>query len=146
MSNFHIKHSLFEKCLFRSICYGCYFIGAFAIFQENIWLAALYIVFVLFSLEYVFRTFCVHCPYPGKHSDCLMRPYEQIKKHIKPDQKPMTVIDRMSFPMLMIVLLPLIPQYWLSGILKILERKCNVKSQPQHLLVGLFCSKLGIRS
>ncbi len=113
MSGSHTKHSLFEKCFFRTGAYGGYFIGAYAIFQENIWIAALYIIFMWLSLTYVLKHFCSHCPYPCKHSDCLMVPSKMVTKYTKSDQKPMSKFERMSFPLVMFVAIPLIPQYWL---------------------------------
>ncbi len=113
MSELHTKHSVVEKVFFRSSVYGVYYIGAYAIFLENVWIAAIYIIFMMLSLIYVAKRFCSHCPYPCKYSDCLMMPYKIAIKLSKSDQMPMSMSDRLIFPLVMLVALPLIPQYWL---------------------------------
>lgn len=113
MSELHTKHSLFEKLYFRSMILGAYGIGVYAIFLQNSWIAVAYLVFILLSLELVVYRFCSHCPYPCQYSNCLMMPYQNVTKYAKTGARPMTLFDRLTFPLVMLVLLPLIPQYWL---------------------------------
>jgi len=42
-----------------------------------------------------------------------MVPSEMVTKYSEPDQKPMNRFERMSFPLVVLVALPLFPQYWL---------------------------------
>ncbi|MBU0992650.1 MAG: hypothetical protein KJ737_09170 [Proteobacteria bacterium] len=113
MNHVHTKHSLFEKLYFRTTILGSYFIGAYAIYQQNGWIALAYVAFVIVSLEFVVYRFCSYCPYPCNHSNCLMMPYQMVTKYHKMDRKPQSLFDRMTFPLVMLVILPLIPQYWL---------------------------------
>jgi membrane protein YdbS with pleckstrin-like domain len=109
----HTKHSLFEKLYFRSMILGAYGIGVYAIFLQNIWIAAAYLIVILLSLELVVYRFCSHCPYPCRYGNCLMMPYQNVTKYAKAGARPMTLFDRLTFPLVMLVLLPLVPQYWL---------------------------------
>ena len=113
MTHCHTRHSAGEKLFFRFTILGSYVIAAYAIFQHSLWWALAYAVFLFAALEWVVYRFCSYCPYPCDHSNCLMMPYQLATKYNKPNRKPQNLLDRFSFPVVMIVLLPLIPQYWL---------------------------------
>ncbi len=116
----HQRHRLWEKVVFRTGIYGSYLIGAWAIYQQTPALGLAYVVVGLALLIYVLRHFCVHCPYPCKNADCLMAPAAWVRRLRQVRPGAMRTWDLWSFPVVMIGLLPLFPQYWLVDSLVLL--------------------------
>lgn len=113
MNCIHTRHTLFEKFFFRSTILGSYAIGAYAMFLSNTMLALAYVLFMAVSLEMVLYRFCRHCPYPCDHSNCLMTPHQLVTKYRNVKKGPITIADKATFPLVMLIMLPLVPQYWL---------------------------------
>lgn len=113
MSELHTKHTILEKIFFRSIIYGAYIIAAYSVFLENVWIGSAYFIFIGGCFIIVPKYFCSYCPYPCKYSDCLMLPHQLPKKFSKPENTTMSMLNRLTFPLTMHVVIPLFPQYWL---------------------------------
>ena len=113
MDAIHTRHTFLEKLFFRSTILGSYAVGAYTIFLSNPIIGLAYILLTAISLELLVYRFCRHCPYPCNHSTCLMMPHQMVTKYRDAGKGSPTIADRATFPLVMLVMLPLIPQYWL---------------------------------
>lgn len=109
----HTAHSYVARFYYMAMIFGQYAVGAVAIGLDRIWFGALYAIGTLLALEFIVIRFCAHCPYPCNHRTCLMMPSFFPVIHARAKRDTMTTLDRYAFPVLMMVVLPLIPQYWL---------------------------------
>lgn len=90
-------------------------IGAVAVFIRDPWLALAYIVLVATAgTGVIYDFFCVYCPYPFRHSDCLFFPYKFLSSvttlRTTPIPWPRKLLSGLAFAGIV-----LFPQYWLCG-------------------------------
>ncbi len=106
--------SLKEKFLMSLGFYGAIIIGVYGIYLESILWVAIYLGFLIFGVFVLFGySLCAHCPYVYEYSDCLFPPLGQlVGKIYKFRPQPMNTLDKIG-PVLMIVGVIAIPQYWL---------------------------------
>lgn len=120
------KFSLFEKISIRVAFYGVIIIGALGIYLESILWGLIYTAFIITGTIVLLYCLCAHCPYPYKFSDCLILPYEVIKKIYRYRSYPMSVLDKIVFILILGGLI-IIPQYWLF------------KNQTLLIIFWIFC-------
>ena len=94
--------------------YGAVVIGIYGTYLESVLWAAIYVGFVIFGALVLFGySLCAHCPYTYEHANCLFPPLGQIIRRIfKFRPQPMNTLDKIG-PVLMMVGVIGIPQYWL---------------------------------
>lgn len=123
----HDGFSVLEKILLAGPWYIFVFIGAYAIFIENIIWGIVFFAFCNVAFFFgTLYTLCAHCPYPYEHSDCLFFSYRIIRKLYKHRPEPLTAFDKI---VLCVSLLGMVisPQYWL------------LKDHTLFVLFWIFC-------